>query len=389
MLIVDDSQFFRKRLAGLINEHPDLDVIGVAENGLQAVEKAKSLKPDIMTMDYEMPFLDGISAVKEILKDNAIPIIMFSSLTYEGASVTLDALDAGAVDFVLKNFTDVSSGSVGLKSILHNKLITFAKKANPRAASAHVPTSTTSPTNHRIPIRSTLHSNKDLTDSGSNNRVMDSNMSCDSIVSKPDAHKNNSTHKNKEGQFKGRLQLLLIGASTGGPVAVSDVICGLPKNFPVPVVVIQHMPEKFTQAFSERLNSRSHLNVKQAETGDSVRPGHVFIAPGGKQLLFDCGGSKLKIIDGDERMNYKPSVDITFASAANHFSNKVLAVVLTGMGADGCEGARLLKQRSSYVWSQDKASCVVYGMPAAVTKAGLSDAVYNIKDIAAQLIHQV
>ena len=180
-------------------------------------------------------------------------------------------------------------------------------------------------------------------------------------------------------------KLVAIGTSTGGPVALQRVLTQLPANFPAPIVLIQHMPAAFTKAFAERLDKLCRISVKEAEDGDILRPGLALLAPGGKQMMVDGRGA-IKILPGDERLNYKPCVDITFGSAAKSYGDKVLAVVLTGMGADGREGARLLKQGGSSIWAQDEASCVIYGMPMAIVKADLADAVYSLDDIGKHLV---
>ncbi|MQT33961.1 MULTISPECIES: chemotaxis-specific protein-glutamate methyltransferase CheB, partial [Pseudomonas] len=180
-------------------------------------------------------------------------------------------------------------------------------------------------------------------------------------------------------------KLVAIGTSTGGPVALQRVLTQLPGNFPAPIVLVQHMPAAFTKAFAERLDKLCRISVKEAEDGDTLRPGLALLAPGGKQMMIDGRGT-VRILPGDERLNYKPSVDITFGSAAKTYGDKVLAVVLTGMGADGREGARLLKQGGSQVWAQDEASCVIYGMPMAIVKANLADAVYSLDDMGRHLV---
>lgn len=180
-------------------------------------------------------------------------------------------------------------------------------------------------------------------------------------------------------------KLVAIGTSTGGPVALQRVLTQLPANFPAPIVLIQHMPAAFTKAFAERLDKLCRISVKEAEDGDMLRPGLALLAPGGKQMMIDGRGT-VKILPGDERLNYKPCVDITFGSAAKSYGDKVLSVVLTGMGADGREGARLLKQGGSTVWAQDEASCVIYGMPMAIVKANLADAVYSLDEIGKHLV---
>ena len=179
-------------------------------------------------------------------------------------------------------------------------------------------------------------------------------------------------------------KLVAIGTSTGGPVALQRVLTQLPASFPAPIVLIQHMPAAFTKAFAERLDKLCRISVKEAEDGDVLRPGLALLAPGGKQMMVDARGM-IRILPGDERLNYKPCVDITFGSVSKSYHDRVLAVVLTGMGADGREGARLLKQSGSQVWAQDEASCVIYGMPMAIVKADLADAIYPLDEIGRHL----
>ncbi|WNO07889.1 chemotaxis response regulator protein-glutamate methylesterase [Teredinibacter sp. KSP-S5-2] len=366
VLVVDDSSFFQMRLKEIISEHQDLQVVGIASNGQEAIELEEELRPDIITMDYEMPFMDGVSAVRAIMAKRKIPILMLSSMTYEGARITLEALDAGAVDFMPKNFAEVSKSSEGLKKRLHEKLLTFLKGSSFQPAATSVrpkPAVDTRPSLRSTPSAAPL-----------------SRGGADAAPVAP---------SKSSARFKGKLKIVVIGASTGGPVAITDIITKLPANFPVPIVIVQHMPENFTKAFSERLDRQSQLSVVEAENSMRIECGKVYVAPGGKQLMFDRNGSSIKIVPGDERVNYKPSVDIAYASAANVFRNSVLGIVLTGMGADGCEGARLLKQSGSYIWGQDQASSVVYGMPAAVANARLTDAVIPLSSIAEKMISDV
>ena len=374
VLVVDDSNFFQVRLAEVINEHPELSVCGVAGNGQEAIEQAEKLKPDVISMDYEMPYLDGVSAVKAIMNKRPVPIIMFSSLTYEGARITLDALEAGAVDFIPKNFAEVSRSSASLKKKLHDTLLMFARKADgaapkpsgppivPQSAAGTSSTISKSPTAPRqAPAPS----------------AQVSSLAADPLVQAPVQKQN----------LKNKVKLLIIGSSTGGPVALTEVLQKLPADFPLPIVVVQHMPENFTKALAERLNRHCRIRVFEAKDGDELEAGKALIAPGGHQLMFDRRG-KVKVIPGDERVNYKPSVDIAFASGSNVYRNAVLGVVLTGMGADGCEGARLLKEQGAFIWSQDQASCVVYGMPKAVANAGLTDTVLPLDKIGDRLAQE-
>lgn len=376
VLVVDDSNFFQHRLKDIINEHPDLKVIGIASNGREAVEKAAELKPDIITMDFEMPVMDGVTAIKHIMANRKVPILMFSSLTYEGAKITLDALAAGALDFIPKDFAEVSRSSDALKKKLHERLITLAgataRVISPapiveQKTAVSTPPATTgarvaSPAPALAPARPLVSASQD--------------------DNKPVAQDNY--------RLKNKPKILVIGASTGGPVALAEVLITLPANFPLPIVLVQHMPENFTKAFAERLNKQCKIQVREAVDGDQLQPGLALLAPGGKQLMLDKrNGGSVRVLPDDDRVTYKPSLDITFGSAANTFADKVLGVVLTGMGSDGCKGAGILKQMGSSLWSQDEASCVIYGMPMAVARAGYSDKVLSLKDIGPRLVREV
>lgn len=363
VLVVDDSGFFRRRVSEILSADPAIQVVGTATNGKEAIDQALALKPDVITMDYEMPMMDGITAVRHIMQRCPTPVLMFSSLTHEGARVTLDALDAGAVDYLPKNFEDISRNPDKVRQLLCEKVHTLshsnrrfggfaAPKPAPVAPAAPGPATTArvAPRSPVAPVRS----------------AAPAQVHAPAPKRKP-------------------YKLVAIGTSTGGPVALQRVLTQLPAGFPAPIVLVQHMPAAFTKAFAERLDKLCRIRVKEAEDGDVLRPGLALLAPGGKQMMVDGRGT-VKILPGDERLNYKPSVDITFGSAAKSYGDKVLSVVLTGMGADGREGARLLKQGGSTVWAQDEASCVIYGMPMAIVKANLADAVYSLDEIGKHLV---
>lgn len=363
VLVVDDSGFFRRRLTEILSQDSNIKVVGTASNGREAIDQAVALKPDVITMDYEMPLMDGITAVRHIMQRCPTPVLMFSSLTHEGARVTLDALDAGAVDFLPKNFEDISKNPEKVRQLLCEKVNSIAR-SNRRSSVPAVPASIPAPAPaSRAAVREPLTT-----------RAPARPLPAPAPAPRPAAPALSAAPKRKA------YKLLAIGTSTGGPVALQRVLTQLPANFPTPVVLIQHMPAAFTKAFAERLDKLCRISVKEAEDGDQLRPGLALLAPGGKQMMVDARGV-VKILPGDERLNYKPCVDITFGSAAKSFGDKVLAVVLTGMGADGREGARLLKQGGSQVWAQDEASSVIYGMPMAVAKAGLADAIYSLDDM--------
>lgn len=356
VLVVDDSNFFLQRLKEMINSHPQLDVVAVANNGRDAVEKAEKLRPDVITMDFEMPVLDGVSAVRQIMAKSPVPILMFSSLTYEGARVTLDALEAGAVDFMLKDFSEVSRNSAALKTKLHESLLSIVKPAAKPVEKPAVVMSKPRPASNYSPVGAS-----------------------DGAAAKP--------YSSGAG-LKRKTKVLAIGASTGGPVALMDVLVKLPARFPLPILLVQHMPENFTKAFAERLNRQCKIEVREAVDGEKIKPGLALLAPGGMQMILDKRGETIRILPGDERVNYKPSVDITFASAGNAYPGGVLGVILTGMGADGCDGARLLKSAGSNVWSQDEQSSIIYGMPMAVAREKLTDRVLSLDEIGPALARE-
>ncbi len=343
VLIVDDSSFFRRRVNEILEADKNIEVIGMAKDGLDAIQQAEKLKPDVITMDIEMPVMDGITAVRKIMQKSPIPILMFSSLTTDGAQATLDALDAGAVDFLPKKFDDISSDRDEAKRLLCARVRLIAARG----------------------------------------------LAKSSPISKPVQGKVSTKPVTMPG--KGNYQLIAIGTSTGGPVALQDVLTKLPKNFSLPLILIQHMPASFTPAFAQRLNGLCQIEVREAVDGEKLMPGVALLAPGGKQMevIKRASDSYIKISEPLPGQNYKPSVDIAFSSVACSFPGKALAIVLTGMGADGREGARELKQGGSSLWSQDEASCVVYGMPAAVADAGLSDHVLPLSSIGDSLARSV
>ncbi|WP_282353822.1 chemotaxis response regulator protein-glutamate methylesterase [Pseudomonas sp. PS01303] len=376
VLVVDDSGFFRRRVSEILSADPSIQVVGTATNGKEAIDQALALKPDVITMDYEMPMMDGITAVRHIMQRCPTPVLMFSSLTHEGARVTLDALDAGAVDFLPKNFEDISRNPEKVKQLLCEKVHSISR-SNRRFSAYSAPAPVAAPAPTPAPTASSFssHSSSHSTSAA----VRPAPVHAPVATRAPAASASSPAPKRKA------YKLVAIGTSTGGPVALQRVLTQLPANFPAPIVLIQHMPAAFTKAFAERLDKLCRITVKEAEDGDILRPGLALLAPGGKQMMIDGRGA-VKILPGDERLNYKPCVDITFGSAAKSYGDKVLAVVLTGMGADGREGARLLKQGGSSIWAQDEASCVIYGMPMAIVKADLADAVYSLDEIGKHIV---
>jgi len=342
ILIVDDSAFFRQQIKSIINAHPKLEVIGEASHGREAVDKAIKLKPHVITMDYEMPMMNGVAAVAEIMDKSPTAILMFSSLTHAGARVTLDALEAGALDYLPKGYENVAHSNSKLRVQLIEKILAAAQSHPKKAVPVEpepAPAKATPPT---APARKSKATG----------------------IQKP--------------------SIVLLGTSTGGPVALQKVLTQIPANYGAPILMIQHMPAAFTGAFAERLNKQCKISVREAKDGDTFGPGEALLAPGGKQMMLSAK-NKVKILDGDERLNYKPCVDITFGSAAKYFRKNLLAVVLTGMGSDGRDGARMLKEQGNTVWAQDSKTCVIDGMPSAVIKAELADDVVPLNELAGRL----
>ncbi|MEM5509715.1 chemotaxis response regulator protein-glutamate methylesterase [Pseudoalteromonas sp. AS71] len=381
VLVVDDSSFFRRRVSEILEQDSDIQVIGFAVNGREAVEKAAQLRPDMITMDVEMPVLDGISAVKEIMASNPTPILMFSSLTRDGATATFDALDAGAMDFLPKKFEDIARNNEDAIKLLQNKVKDIGRRRLPRTFKAATPPKSVIPAK---PTTSTLSQRTStLTPS-----IKQPDRSFQRAAPKAPSGTSIASMRASGKQY----QLVAIGTSTGGPVALQTILTQLPANFPHPILLIQHMPAAFTPAFAARLNGLCQIKVKEAQQGDRLQPGTAYLAPGGQQMMVEGRGANrtLRVFeDHSERISYKPSVDVTFASAAKTYQGDVLAIVLTGMGADGRDGARMLKQTGATIWAQDEKSCVVYGMPQAIANAGLSSESLALNDVAARIKREV
>ncbi len=392
VLVVDDSSFFRRRVSEIINADPDMEVIDIAKNGEEAITKTKALRPDVITMDIEMPVLDGISAVKAIMASTPTPILMFSSLTHQGAKATLDALEAGAANFLPKKFEDIAKDKAEAVQLLQQNIKAISRRGMPlrhrRPADVRPVTTgavTARATAEPIRPRAAVPERSNLTQRAGLTRGTQA-APATSATSAPAA----PVRKPQRASGK-KYDLLAIGSSTGGPVALQGILTKLGRNFPLPIVLIQHMPATFTAAFAARLDSLCQISVKEAEHGDVLRPGCAYLAPGGKQVLIESKGAghTLKVVESPAGINYKPSVDITLGSASQHYRDKVLAVILTGMGADGRDGAKLLKQKGSTIWAQDAESCVVYGMPQAVVNAGIAHEQVELNQIADRIITEV
>ncbi|MBI5444882.1 MAG: chemotaxis response regulator protein-glutamate methylesterase [Deltaproteobacteria bacterium] len=340
-LVVDDSAFMRKALSRMLEGDPEIQVAGTARDGIEALEKIKELDPDILTMDVEMPRMDGLEALQRIMTVSPRPVLMVSSLTEEGAEVTLKALDLGAVDYIPKHLDGNVLDIVHVEKVLQEKVKALARKRG-NGPPLHAPGLRPAPP---LPPRP-------------------------------------ATERRPRGRL-GPVRYVAVGASTGGPPALQKLFAALPPNFGAPLVVVQHMPKSFTGPFAKRLNQVGPLAVKEAETGDRLEPGKGFVAPGGSHLYVRREGTHLVLRVSDEPADtlHKPSVDVTFRSLSETIGSAALAVVLTGMGCDGLEGVRALKAKGAPAIAQDAQSCVVYGMPRAIVEAGLADAVLSVEEM--------
>lgn len=344
VLIVDDSAFMRNTLSRMISSDPGIDVIGIARDGIEAVEKVLALKPDLVTLDVEMPRMDGIEALKQIMDKYPVPVLMVSSLTLEGAQTTLDALEIGAVDFIPKNLSDLSINIVKIKDTLIDKIKHLGKI--------------------RVAKRKINHPTKPIA----------------------------MPQKTQQYTSSRRVGIVAIGSSTGGPKALQNIISAIPADFPVPIVIAQHMPAAFTGPFAERLNQIGAIHVKEAEDGEIITKGVIYIAPGGSHMGVirkKIIESRISIIKDTGEYIYKPSVDVLMQSVVDNFSGRVLGVILTGLGNDGENGMREIKNKGGRTLAESEETCIVYGMPRAAVEAGIVDKVVPLNEMAGELINAV
>jgi two-component system chemotaxis response regulator CheB len=344
VLIVDDSSFMRMAIRSVLSKDPSFDIVGTAADGMEGVEKAIALKPDVITMDVEMPRMDGIAALRQIMAKAPTRVLMVSTLTNEGAKATFEALDAGAVDYIPKNVTD----STEAQSIFREELLRKTREA----------------------VRS--HFGRSITPS-----VIRPGVTASAVASPPRPTASRFTGK--------KINYVGIGASTGGPVALQEVLSRIPVNFPYGIIVGIHMPKAFTGPYADRLNAKCSMNIREAVDGDVLKPGLALIAPGGMHttLVRQGGGIMVKTVPTTTYPQYVyiPSVDLMLSSMAEATNGSMLGVILTGMGNDGFKGMQLLKSKGGLTIAQDEATSTIYGMPRACVEGGVADEVLPLGQI--------
>lgn len=346
VLVVDDSAFMRKAISTMLENDSGIRVVGMARDGEEGLELTRKLNPDVITMDIEMPRMDGLTALRHVMMEMPRPVLMVSSLTTEGAQDTLRAMELGAVDYIPKQLSRVSLDIIKIEDDLIAKVKSVARRkvfrpsARPRPVTAKTEVTKPAPSVSRLAVR---------------------------------------------------RDVIAVGVSTGGPPAVQSILSALPKNFPAGIVIAQHMPMAFTGPFAQRLDGVCNIRVKEAEHGETFMPGTAYIAPGGRHTKLKQRVSHIELQVGDQPSDalYKPSANVLLESVAEAVGRRGLGVILTGMGNDGCEGIAKLRERGGRALTQSDETCVVYGMPKAVVEAGLSDQVVDLDDMPRVLLETI
>jgi two-component system, chemotaxis family, protein-glutamate methylesterase/glutaminase len=347
VLVVDDSVVIRRLVTDVLTSDPEIEVVGVAANGRIALEKITQVNPDLVTLDVEMPEMDGLQTLAAIRKTHPrLPVIMFSTLTERGGVTTLEALSLGASDYVTKP-ANVGSASAAMARV-RDDLIPKIKGLCGRASNPQV----------KLPVAI-------------------------SAVRRP-----TPSHA---AVLNRRIEIVAIGTSTGGPNALGEIVPEIPGDFPVPIVIVQHMPPIFTKLLADRLAAKSNIDVQECRAGDELRPAAAWIAPGDYHMIVDksAGRARLDLNQGPPENSCRPAVDVLFRSVARIYGPSVLTVILTGMGKDGFRGCEHIREVGGQIIVQDEASSVVWGMPGFVARAGLADQVLPIEQIAGEIVRRV
>jgi len=353
VLVVDDSFFMRKAISKIITTE-EIEVIDTAANGKEAIEKALALNPDVITMDIEMPIMNGLDAVSGIMEKKAIPILMISTLTSEGANATVEALSRGAIDFITKKAAFTEMNNLADEIISKIKVIASNKQISGQ-------------------IQRQLNLSKE--------RLLSRKILRDDIHKESVAEKYASIRdRNSKRPDSTSIHVIGIGISTGGPAALNEMIPKLPKNIPVPIIVAQHMPPFFTKSLADRLNANSTLSVVEAKDGDKLLPGYVYISPGGKQTVVSKTFT-INVVDEPKDELFKPCVNVLLNSLIDAFGKHTVGIIMTGMGNDGSKAFKRLHEVGGYIISQDVESCVVAGMPKAVIEQNIANEILSLADL--------
>lgn len=339
VLVVDDSAFTRKIISDMLNSDPDIEVVGIARDGRMGVEKALNLKPDVITLDVEMPVMNGLEALEIIMREIPTPVVMLSALTQEGAATTLQALEMGAVDFVPKPSGSIVLSVDEIHDILLEK-VKIAAKARVRPGKVRYRAERLRMRSERLGLKREMRPRK-------------AEEPCPVVV---------------------------IGTSTGGPSALNRVLPDLPSHIPAGILVVQHMPPGFTGSLAARLNDACAIEVKEAEEGDRIERGKALLAPGGHHMIVRASG-KVRLSHAPPRNGVRPAIDNTMESAVDIYGNKLIGVVLTGMGRDGMEGMAAIKASGGKTIAEHESTCVIYGMPRAVIEKGLADVIVPLHEV--------
>jgi two-component system, chemotaxis family, protein-glutamate methylesterase/glutaminase len=367
VLVVDDTIVYRKAVSDILAEIPGVEVVGIAHNGKIAMSKIASLKPDLLTLDIEMPEMNGLEVLAELQKSHTgIGAIMLSTLTADGSDMTMKALELGAFDFILKpqSSANLQEGKAQIKAALQPMLEAFRHSHTASSLLGSKGAFTPRPL---LPKKPDTFSRPQTT-TGANN------------IPRPSTR-------------RGKSEIVTIGISTGGPNALSQMLPLLPGDLGVPVVIVQHMPPVFTKSLAASLDAKCALTVKEAQEAEPIQPNTVYIAPGGKQmkLVASADGKNriIKITNDPPENSCKPSVDYLFRSIGDYYVGRTTAVIMTGMGSDGTKALQLLKQKGAFVIAQNEATCVVYGMPKAPIEQGLADVIAPLNKIADEITKSV
>jgi two-component system chemotaxis response regulator CheB len=355
VLLADDAVVVRRLVSDVLAEDSEIEVVAACSNGRLAVARLPQVNPDVVILDVEMPDMDGLQALAAIRKEHRLlPIIMFSTLTQRGAEATLDALALGATDYVTKpaNVGSVGAAMQAVRETLIPKIKLFCRGVSGRAPAGVVPSTTLKSVRSATAFSGAV-----------GNAVR-------TVAAVPK-----------------RIDIVAIGTSTGGPDALNAILPQLPANFPVPIVIVQHMPPMFTRLLAERLDARCALRVREAAGGEALVAGQVFLAPGGFHLALDGEGAtvKTRIVSGPAENSCCPAVDVLFRSVADHFAGRALGVVLTGMGQDGTRGGEQIYSTGGQIIAQDEASSIVWGMPGFVVQTGIAERILPLSEIASEL----